>query len=351
MAAERRLTLLAPALFGPLPGLTEALAATPGEQLPGLEALRLLATRGRHGSGRDLEPELLAAVGREPDSGIAPLTWLAEQGTPPDGYCLRADPVHLLPGQHNLLLAGAGEELALDRTAAEDFVASLNALYGDRGWRFEAPRPDRWYLHLPRPPSLQTTPLPDVLGMPVDHHLPGGDEGREWNAILTEIQMALHGHPRNAERVEQGRAMINSVWFWGGGTMAATGSTGTPPVLWADGPVARGLALHDGVECRIAPEDGAAWLRAAETGEHVVAVESGRYTPRESPGAWLAHLEYMEEAWLRPLLEALRRREVRHLRLVARAGTIELTPRRLHRFWERPRSLARLMAGPGDRDH
>lgn len=349
MAAERRLTLLAPALLGPLPGIGEALAATPEDQHPELEALRLLATRGLRGAGADLEPALLAAVGRDPASGVAPFTLLADHGTPPEGYCLRADPVHLQPGQHNLLLAGAGEALELDTGEAEEFIAALNALYGERGWRFEAPGPERWYLHLPRPPALQTTPLTEVLGMPVDHHLPGGDEGREWNAILTEIQMALHGHPRNAERAGQGRAMINSVWFWGGGTTSAPEQTRTPPVLWADGPVARGIARHDGVACRAAPDDGAAWLRAAEAGEHVVAVEAGRYTPRESPGAWLAHLASMEEAWLRPLREALRRGELQHLRLVARGGTIELSPRRLYRFWERPRPLARLMAEPAGR--
>ena len=344
MTAGRSLTLLAPALFGPLPGLGEDQTAALADHLPELRALRTLAARGRRRPGVELEAALLNAFGHPADSGIAPLTRLADQGEPPAGYCLRADPVHLLAGQHNLVMAGAGEALGLEPDEAAACITTLNDLYAERGWWFEAPLQGRWYLHLPQTPGLTTTPLAAVMGRPVDEHLPTGAAARDWNGVLAEIQMALHAHPVNAERAVRGLPAVNSVWFWGGGGVPPRSpASGPSPQLWSDEPLALGLAHLHGVERHDRVDHATAWLAASAAGDHIVPLPGGRYSARESPGAWLDHLERLEQDWLGPLLAELRQRRLTRLTLLGSAAGIEVTPARLYRFWRRPQPLHRLL--------
>jgi len=68
---------------------------------------------------------------------------------------------------------------------------------------------------------MQTTPAAAARGARVDEKLPSGPDAMRFHALMNEAQMLLHEHPVNAEREARGEPALNSIWFWGGGVMAA----------------------------------------------------------------------------------------------------------------------------------
>ncbi|MFP4606508.1 MAG: hypothetical protein ACLFP7_02705 [Thiohalospira sp.] len=335
--AGRRLTLLVPPLFGPVPGLERA-APT---ELPRLPALGALAARGRPEAGSSPDT-FLAALFAE-GAGLAALAHLGDTGEADGRFRLFADPVHLTAGHHHLVMDAAGEELELEPEEATELVASLNELHGERGWTFSAPLPHRWYLDLSEPAPVATTPLPAVAGRPVDRGLPVGEAGRTFNAALAETQMALHDHPVNQRRAERGLPPVNSVWFWGEGTAADLRRPRA--TLWTDHPAARGGARATEADRRDPPVDAEAFLRIAEAGDHVVLLEEGRYAAATAPGAWLEVMQALEATWFAPLLAALQRGRLAEVALIGEAGGVSLTPGRARRIWRRPWPVSRLAAG------
>ena len=335
--AGRRLTLLVPPLFGPVPGLERAATS----DLPRLPALGALASRGRPLAGYNPEAFLADLFGEE--TGIAALAHIGDTGEDDGHFRLFADPVHLTAGHHHLVMDALGEELELEPEEAGELVAVLNDLHGDRGWTFSAPLPHRWYLELSEPATVVTTPLPAVAGRPVDRGLPGGEAGRTFNAALAETQMALHDHPVNQRRVARGLVPVNSVWFWGEGR--AAGLQRPVPTLWADHPAARGGVRATGADLREPPADASSFLRAAEPGDHIVLLEEGRHAAAAAPGAWLEVMQALETAWFGPLLTALQRGRLRELELVGEGGGLRLSRGNACRIWRRPRSLGRLAGG------
>jgi hypothetical protein len=117
-------------------------------------------------------------------------------------------------------LLAIGDGLRMTQADVDAFLPALRPLFGDAGLPLDAPVPARWYLRLPREAPLPPFAGPDeALGADLFEHLPEGAEGRRWRALLSETQVVLHNHPRNAERVAQGLPPINSLWFWGGGVL------------------------------------------------------------------------------------------------------------------------------------
>lgn len=148
----------------------------------------------------------MAAISRQADAGDAgPNAWL------------RADPVHVRPDINGVRLMAWGN-LGLTEEEADEFLQPLRPLFGDVGFPLSAPVPDRWYLQLPpdAPFPAFSTPT-EGLGEDLLAHLPDGPQARRWRVLLTEAQVVLHNHPRNARRIAEGRLPVNSVWFWGGG--------------------------------------------------------------------------------------------------------------------------------------
>lgn len=76
-----------------------------------------------------------------------------------------------------------------------------------------------WILLSERPFEISTTPLTKMANQPMSEDMPRGPQQVMWQKVLTELQMCLHQHEVNQQRMEQGQLPINSVWFWGEGRM------------------------------------------------------------------------------------------------------------------------------------
>lgn len=151
---------------------------------------------------------------------VAAATRQREAGDAAHCAWLRADPVFVQPDMNGARLMAYGDALSLTAADAEALLQPLKPLFGDTGFTLDAATPSHWYLRLPLGAKLPTFTSPDeALGADFFDHLPAGNEGRRWRALLSEAQVVLHNHPRNAQRVARGLLSVNSLWFWGAGPL------------------------------------------------------------------------------------------------------------------------------------
>ena len=324
------------------PGLV---AADPSRQAPALA--RLLAAAGApttdpRGLAAMLAAEygIVAPAGR--DAPLAPILAAAAGATPGDAYWLVADPVTLVAGRDDVLLAGRVDDLAGDETTA--LLATLNDHFADDGIAFVAPAPSAWFVRTATTPALVTPALDAAAGRPLRELLPQGTDAPRWRRWQNEIQMLLHAHAVNEARAAGGRAPVTSVWFWGGGR---AGGGGNPPARSRPGatiasplPSLTRPARRASAAAQLAP------VLATAAPLHVVAL------PADAGGRVLARRLRrggVDRAPARATVgsDAHRRRHGRRMALVGAAAGIR-GPRRGPRRLARP-ALAPLLAAARDR--
>jgi hypothetical protein len=247
---------------------------------------------------------------------VAALTRQLDAGDAAQSSWLRVDPAHVAPDMGGARMLSHGEALALTAEDSAQLLPALRPLFGDAGFALDAPRPSRWYLRLPRESKLPAFAAPDeVLGEDLFAHLPEGDLGRRWRALLTETQVVLHNHPWNAMRASLGKPAVNSLWFWGAGTLPDFVRTHYKQVK--------------GNEILLRALAGAAGVSAtADDGGEVDALVDLRH---------LRDLDLVAREAVQPLLEAVRKRELQSLTLDFEDGAIfQLRRDQRWRFWRKP---------------
>lgn len=251
---------------------------------------------------------------------VAALTRQRDAGDASGALWLRADPCHVAPDMHGARMLSHGETLGLTEADAQAFAPMLQALFAEAGFVFDAPSPSRWYVRLPAGTALPAFVAPEhVLGDDLFAHLPPGAEGRRWRALLSEAQVLLHGHPRNDQRRAEGRQAVNSVWFWGEGVLPAQVS-GRHRQVRSNDALLQSLAQAAGIP--IGDDSG--------NGSSDVLVDLRQ----------LRSLQQFAEGAVAPLLAALRRRELKQVRLDFEDGLqLLLTRAQRWRFWAPPRVL------------
>jgi len=251
---------------------------------------------------------------------VASLTRQIDAGDAAGAIWLRADPCRIQPDINGARLLDHGPTLDLDAEDAAQLLPALRPLFGDAGMPIDAPVPSRWYLRLaPGTPLPEFTGPEEALGTDLFEHLAEGSEGRRWRRLLTEAQVVLHNHPWNERRAAAGKRPVNSLWFWGGGTLP-------------DAVRSAHDRLHGGDElaCALAAAAGiAAPLPAVfEAGEGSAVFD---LVAMRDPAT-------LEDAWLRPALAALRQGRIDALTLDTADGTVlSLRRGQRWRFWRRPR--------------
>lgn len=248
-----------------------------------------------------------------------------ERGDAAGANWVRADPAYVHAEINGARLLAIGGKLGLDDAAAELLLRALRPVFGDFGMPVEATSAGRWYLRGdPGAPLPAFTDPDEALGADLLEHLPAGDAGRRWRALLSDAQVTLHQHPHNAERASRGLAPVNSVWFWGAGRLPDRVTTPFATIL-TDDEVVAAFAHLAGVEAMPLP---AHWDE----------------TPA-GPVVWdlrrLRRLDVVCAAWIEPALASLRRGALSSLTLLFDDHD-GLAMRRSQslRFWRRPlRSL------------
>ncbi len=231
---------------------------------------------------------------------------------------MRADPVYVQPEINGARLMAHGEALSLAAADTDAFLPALKPYFGDSGCLLDAPDPGRWYLRLPLGATLPAmVSLDEALGADLFEQLPDGPEGRRWRALLSEAQVVLHNHPRNAERAAAGLAPVNSLWFWGAGV--APDHVRTHHVR---------IASDDGTVCAFA---GAAGVPCSPLPPRWPADGAGLFDLRH-----LRDLAVFDRDWWQPLVAELQAGRIAPLVVdFADGHRLTIAPRHRWRFWRR----------------
>jgi hypothetical protein len=296
-----------------IPGFLRRFEAQGRPRLPALERLVARARRLPDAGSRDF----LAQCFGLPVIPEAPFTRLADGAAPDGRYWLRADPVHLAPDRDQLVLM-PGSMLQVTAEEAGALAAAFNGIYEDEGWRLEFLHPARGYLRCPSPLDAVTHDPAPLTGGPVLEAMPAGADAPRLKQLMNETQMLFHTHPVNRAREEAGRPLINSLWFWGGGTLPAKSGT-VPSRVITDLPLLRGLGLWAAVETTGSGDPGTPDALLGFEGEDLLALERAYFTPL------LTKLKAGTQSALDLYLGGL--------------GVFDLDPAAARRFWKRGRPL------------
>ncbi len=257
---------------------------------------------------------------------VAPVT-LAADDAPREGSWLRADPVHLRIAPEAISLHDASM-LDVSPAEAHALVAVLQAHFASDGFEFAAPSPSRWYVRVPEAEMPQTTPLDAAVGRNVFGLLPRGTGRVNWPSAITETQMLFSEHAVNVEREADGRAPINSVWFWGGGSLPAI-SERPYAIVYGDHAFARGLAKLAGTRAAETPA-GFPQLDAVRENESVLLVLTALTDAlrRGDEAEWIDAARTFDERWFANMADALARFDRVRIVMTSRMGSkvATLTP-------------------------
>ena len=330
------ITLYLPGLLGPqsvYPQLTHA-------DKPDLKQLESLLSRAdrKAGPGTDWLAGLFTLFDLSADETACPVAAVTAAYDGLDaskGWWLRADPVYLQPDRSQAVLV-ASDALQLQADECEGLLQTLNQHFAEDGWQFTAPHPQRWYLRLDNAESITTTPLHEVMGQSVHEHLPSGEKQRDWHTRLNELQMLLHNHEVNDKRVAAGKMPVNSVWFWGQGTMPKVNATPWDRVF-SDNDVVRALAQLSKVECSCLADFDANTLQGRNL---VVMADCYATVQSRDVFRWLECLQSVQTQYLLPLQAGLKRGTINSMKLLPVNGhAYQLSRKQLRRWWQRRRSL------------
>jgi hypothetical protein len=328
------------------PGLGTALRQT-GESQSSTDALSLVAGRGAirlawdrralnaplrtwqrgllevlHLESRDYASAPVSASGDLPIHSAS-----GEVVTDPSGYWLHAELVHLAAGLDRLTflpLTGVAAVTSAERDALAPLISehlqnsSLQLLGGVSR---------SWLLHSQRPLDLQTATPEAATANELDVVMPSGPDAREVRRVMTECQMLLHEHEVNQRRQRRGLPAIYALWPWGGGQLVPppSGSARAAlPTMFSDDAFVRGIYRLHAQEINPGPAQAAAVIEAAARKRPVIAV-----IPVDSSAA-------LNDAWVQPLVSALRAGQFQRLDLLLDEWHIHATRSMMRRFWRKP---------------
>lgn len=177
-------------------------------------------------------------------------------------------PVHLQVGVDQVSLLDP-DQLALDHTASRTLFDAVQGLFASEGFTMAWLGPLRWLAAHPSLHTLATASLDRVIGRGIDGWLPPPDAARLIRRLQNEVQMLLHGHPVNEQRLALGLLPVNSFWVSGCGA-------------WQPAAVPANLQLDLRLRGPALQEDWAAWARAWQ------ALDAGPLAALQSGGADVA---------------------------------------------------------------
>jgi hypothetical protein len=342
-------------------------ASIRGVELPGLARI------ARYGNGHVLEqgwrPWLATWSGQGELAQSAPATIAAaaSRATADEvkgRMAWLATPVHLVAGLASVHLDARGL-LQVDLDARRALAQDFNTVFAESGFRLEALPSAGLLLVGPRIDDLDTVEPARILGASVTEVLPAASTAPTLRRLVAEIEMWLHSHPVNAERARRGRLPITTLWLWGGGgaregidlgfepvlgsdttdtvpasvvrgaALAAT-ATPIPGVAFGDDPYLHGLWRMSGSNARATPDHfeevlGHTSRRAVFVLDLSQAFEAHRtWTIREA-------LADLDRRWIVSALDALRRRDIGRITVVANDHRLTLGLRDPWKLWRMPR--------------
>jgi 2,3-bisphosphoglycerate-independent phosphoglycerate mutase len=173
-------------------------------------------------------------------------------------------------------------------------------------------------------PEVRTIPPHDIIGQPIEPHLPEGDGDAVLRQLTFDSLEVLDGHDINKRRRDQGRKPANMIWLWGQGRKCQLPSfpvtRGMPGLVIAAVDLVKGVAKCAGLSAPEVPgatgnldtdysAKAAAAIKALGSYDFVVVhIEApDEASHQASPERKVWALEQIDEKVVGPLLERLDR--------------------------------------------
>ena len=173
------------------------------------------------------------------------------------------------------------------------------------------------------PTELEATPPHDIIGEPIEPHLPRGEGEETLRRLMLDSLEILDDHDINKRRRDEGKNPANMIWLWGQGRPCVLPSfalqRGTPGVAIGAVALVRGVARAAGLSVLNVPgatggmqtdfaAKGRAAVEALEQSDfvlvHVEAPDEASH--HGSPEQKVAAIEQIDRHVVGPVLERLR---------------------------------------------
>lgn len=218
--------------------------------------------------------ELLSAIADViglpyPSEGLAALRMWGQTGERPTVWIAAADPVYLEPRLDHLCLHLIPED-SLEPRELRELIEHLQVTLGDDRQIGFVRLASCAYLRASEPLSTAKVPAYLVDQRVPSEFMPTGEDAASYRTLLGEIEMSLHDHDVNRQRIGAGQRPVNSLWLWGGG-FAPERATRPQPRLFAEDPLLLGYWDSANAIAELWPGSLEACIRAAQ-GESFVGV-------------------------------------------------------------------------------
>jgi hypothetical protein len=289
-----------------------------------------------------------AALGitKQRDWPVAPCLARAAGIDATAAYWLCAEPATFEVGRGDVRLSGTVTNLEASETGA--LLSTLNAHFAANDVHFHAPHPAHWLVGCRTTQALSTQPPEHVVGKPLLGRLSEGADGERWRSWQNEIQMLLFEHPVNIAREAAGRAVVNSVWFWGGGAPVSGSAHAPIKALYANAWMPRELARATGVSSMHVPASLDALRDKSSQSPALVWLDSPSAADPPHLASWLSALD---RDWATPARGAFHNGTIKGLDIIVtgRSTTAHCTGKRLSlarrlRTWRSAPRLSALLA-------
>jgi len=339
-----------------------------GVDLPGL------ARVARYGNGQSLEqgwrPWLATWAGQSELAQTAPATVAAAASRAtaedvPGRMVWIATPVHLVAGLSSVHLDARGL-LQVELEVRRDLATEFNTVFAESGFSLEALPSAGFLMTGPSIDESDTVEPARILGASISDALPRASSAPTLRRLVAEIEMWLHEHPVNTARMKQGRLPITALWLWGGGaaregvnlgvsyellntdltdTVPASLVRGTaleamsrplPGVAFGTDPYLHGLWRSGGSNARATP--GSFDEALGQVGRRTVfALELSKAFDEHRQWTIREALADLDRRWVVGALDALRRRDVARVTVLANDHRLSLGSRDPWKLWRMPR--------------
>lgn len=327
-----KVQVVLPGLFDlPLEELEPGLLAN---DLPNLNRLLRLATPQSTRS-YSIDEILKTALGFDGQAGL-PLAQAfaqAEDHQVP-GHLLLSQAIHLQAGLHSAVIVPVQNN--------QDNLQDINIIINDLNDIFNvdcditALTEGLYLMHLKEFAAPTHYPhILSVLGKTANPYIEQSRQILPWYQLLNEIQMFMHQHEVNAERISRGLLPVNSLWCWGAG--AVPQGFNAKLAWYCDDPVLNQFARSLGLN----PESCANINRVDDSGDAVLIDLRLIEFLKTGIAAELDQLLIdIDRNLLKPLLAAAAKRRSD---LTLRAGyefDFELKPMATMKFWRPHKDLS-----------
>ncbi|MFK8067236.1 MAG: hypothetical protein AB8D52_03230 [Gammaproteobacteria bacterium] len=267
------------------------------------------------------------------DLPVAAITAQVDLADSSDQNLLRADPVIMKADMTSLRLFDS-QYFSLESEVMLKIISRLNALLEEDNLKITCgENPHRWYIGLKKSPAIITSSPGDANGQDAREFLPRGDDSKFWIRLMNEIQMILFDI---SNQEDQENLPINSLWFWGAGEVPDLKNCLFDSVLSNDVNAA-GLAKRAKIPCYSIAENFQENLDQCKDDKKILIVLSQGDIAISSfdPFKQVTWLGEMESNIFHPIFRLVKKRKIKHLKIISEDQYCSLKPIHLYRFWHK----------------